>query len=312
MSLDAIARAIDRYAELRGTPDPYPTELPGVILLRSTAAAHGTRALLQLPALCLVIQGAKRTSFGARELTYRAGEALLVNLPTPGISRVAEGGPDGMYRSVAIDLDVAIMRDVFEIVELADRPHRDRDRAAGTLVVPIAGAIADCVLRALQLLETPEAIPVLYPGIMRELCYRLLTSDVGPDIASAMLGVRREDRLVHVVQLLRERFAETFAIEELAEMAQLGPSAFHRKFKALMGLTPIQYQKQLRLLEARRLMIVEGSSAEQAAYRVGYESTSQFSREYARMFGQPPRRDAEQTRVAAAVGASDWIRVGSV
>jgi transcriptional regulator GlxA family with amidase domain len=126
---------------------------------------------------------------------------------------------------------------------------------------------------------------------MRELAYWLLTGPSGGDVASAVLGVDCSERVIAAIHLLRARFAETIRVGELAATARMSASAFHRTFKTMTSLTPLQYQKQLRLLEARNLMLAEAANAETAAYRVGYESPSQFSREYARMFGAPPHRD---------------------
>jgi transcriptional regulator GlxA family with amidase domain len=141
-----------------------------------------------------------------------------------------------------------------------------------------------------RLLGTPRAVRVLYPAIMREICYWLLAGPHGGEIAKLAAG--RPEPIVRAIHTLRDRFDEHVRIEDLAALAHMSASAFHRRFKELTSMTPLQYQKQLRLLEARRLMVVERAGAETAAFKVGYESASQFSREYARMFGQPPRRDA--------------------
>jgi transcriptional regulator GlxA family with amidase domain len=135
---------------------------------------------------------------------------------------------------------------------------------------------------------------------MRELAYWLLTGPSGGDVASAVLGVDCSERVMAAIHLLRARFAETIRVGELAATARMSASAFHRTFKTMTSLTPLQYQKQLRLLEARNLMLAEAANAETAAYRVGYESPSQFSREYARMFGAPPHRDMATAKTAFA------------
>jgi transcriptional regulator GlxA family with amidase domain len=149
------------------------------------------------------------------------------------------------------------------------------------------------------LLDTPEAIAILAPMIMRELCYWLLSGPHGGDIASLALASNHVARVVAAIHALRERYAQTLRIDELAAIAQMSPSAFHRQFKALTSMTPVQYQKQLRLLEARHRMVTgAAASAETAAFQVGYESASQFSREYSRMFGAAPRRDIAALRRA--------------
>ena len=166
----------------------------------------------------------------------------------------------------------------------------------GVFVTDFDGPMADGVRRAMRLLETPRAIPMLYPAIMREWCYWLLTGPRGGDIARIVLANGHDRRVITAIQALRARFAEPVRVEELARIARMSPSAFHRQFKALTSMTPLQYQKRLRLLEARNLMLADAATAETAAFRIGYESASQFSREYARMFGAPPRRDVAQLR----------------
>jgi transcriptional regulator GlxA family with amidase domain len=161
-------------------------------------------------------------------------------------------------------------------------------------VTEFQGPLADCALRLVRLLDTPKAIPTLYPIIMREICFWLLTGPHGGDVARMTLANGPSQRVINAMHSLRSRFRETVRIEELAAVAQMSVSSFHRQFKALTSMTPLQYQKQLRLLEARRLMISDAVRVEAAAFQVGYESPSQFSREYARMFGAPPKRDAKQ------------------
>lgn len=148
-----------------------------------------------------------------------------------------------------------------------------------------------CALRLVHLLDTPEAIPMLAPLIMRELSYWLLTSPSGGDIARIALANSHSRQLVRAIQRLRDRFMDPVRIDELPSAAGMSSSTFHRQFKAFTSMTPVQYQKQLRLLEARRLMATDAATAETAAFQVGYASPSQFSREYSRMFGIAPRRD---------------------
>jgi transcriptional regulator GlxA family with amidase domain len=178
------------------------------------------------------------------------------------------------------------------VLETLDAPPQtDGKVTSGVFVTDFDGPIADCVLRMVRLLDTPKAIPTLRPLVMREICYWLLTGPHGGDVASMVLGSSHTKTMLQAIHSLRVNFAQPVRIEELAASAQMSSSAFHRQFKQITSMTPLQYQKQLRLLEARRLMLTDAASAENAAYQVGYESTSQFSREYTRMFGAPPRRD---------------------
>jgi AraC-like DNA-binding protein len=230
----------------------------------------------------------------------------VVGVETPSIGRVFEASPGEPCLVLAFDLDLAIMRSVAEGLDAPPRASGEPGR--GVFVTDFQGPLADCALRLVRLLDRPKAIPTLYPVIMREICHWLLTGPYGGDIARLTLVNSPSQRVLSAMHSLRSRFREAVRIEELAAIAQLSPSAFHRQFKALTSLTPLQYQKQLRLLEARRLMISSAVSVEAASFQVGYESPSQFSREYARMFGAPPKRDTRHMRTAlredrAAAGA---------
>lgn len=245
----------------------------------------------------MVIRGSKYTMFGKDRYDYPAGRALVVSVDTPGSSVATADGPDKQYLGLVIGLDPMVMREVLE--RLPPFPSDDGVARHGIFVENCEGPLADCALRAMRLLDTPEAIPVLYPGIMREICFRLLTGPHGAEVSRITLANPHAQRMLRAIHTLRDRFSEPLRIAALASVAQLSPSAFHRQFKALTSMTPLQYQKQLRLLEARRLMVAETMNAETAAFRVGYESASQFSREYARMFGMPPRRDIAAQKQAA-------------
>jgi AraC-like DNA-binding protein len=255
--------------------------------------------MVSRPSLCVVAQGAKWATFGGERLEYKENEALVVGVATPSVGRVVRASREAPCLVLALELDLAVMREVAEGLDIRPAPQRDSFR--GSFVADFTGPLMDCAVRLARLLAQPEAMRMLYPLLMREICYWLLTGEQGREIVSLCLSTSPSGRIMDAVHDLRDRFRGTVRIEELAALAQLSPTAFHRQFKALTSLTPGQYQKQLRLLEARRLMISEGLKAEGAAYRVGYESASQFSREYARMFGAPPRREtARVTETASA------------
>jgi AraC-like DNA-binding protein len=154
-------------------------------------------------------------------------------------------------------------------------------------------------VRLVRLLATPKAIPVLYPSIMREIYYWLLSGPNAGAICKIALPNGHTQRIADAIYVLRENFSRSIRIEELAATARMSPSSFHQHFKTLTSMTPLQYQKQLRLLEARRLMVSDAANVTRAALQVGYESPSQFSREYARMFGTPPKRDAMTMKAMA-------------
>jgi AraC-like DNA-binding protein len=294
--LEKFAEAVKRYTEAQAGASPFVTAVPGLTLLRSDQVKRTTH-LIYKPALCIVAQGAKWTTFGDRRFEYRAGQALVVTVEMPAFGTVAEASPTEPYLGVIIEFDMGIIRDVMESMKTLDiLPVMNDDVGQGVFVTNFDGSLADCALRMVRLLETPQAIPILYPAIMREICYWLLSGPDGGEVIRMTLGKSHTRDVLHAIHALRDRFAEPMRIEELASAAHLSPSAFHRQFKSITSMTPLQYQKQLRLFEARRLMVAEEANVETAAFQVGYESPSQFSREYSRLFGMPPRRDIASLR----------------
>ena len=289
-----LTQALTRFTDAQAGPILHRTAIDGLLLLRATEPDRHPTHLLHGPTLCLVVQGAKETTFGDTPHTYRAGQALVVTVDVPGSSRITAASPERPYLSAVVGLDPAA---VAEVVGALEAPPTASE-GPGTFVLDVDPALADCVLRAVRLLDTPAAIPVLYPAIHREICYRLLTGPRGGEVARLALSRDRAPSVARALHELRARFDEPILVEELAGIAHLSPSAFHRRFKALTSMTPIQYQKRLRLLEARRIMLDEAATAESAALAVGYESPSQFSREYTRAFGAPPQRDIGALRAS--------------
>ena len=287
--MDQLVQAMLRYTAREPGGSPFATAIDRMAIMRSDHPKPPNHMIFR-PSMCIVAQGAKWATFGSDRLVYRAGQALVIGVETPSIGRVVEASPGEPCLVLAFELDAAIMRDVAESLDL---PPRSSTRpGCGVLVTNFQDPLADCALRLVRLLDTPEAIPVLYPVVMREIGYWLLTGPHGGDIARLTLVNSPSRPVINALHNLRDRFREAVRVEELAAIARLSASAFHRQFKALTSMTPLQYQKQLRLLEARRLMVSEALNVETACFQVGYESPSQFSRDYSRMFGIPPKRDA--------------------
>ncbi|WP_321888953.1 AraC family transcriptional regulator [Paraburkholderia bannensis] len=287
--INPLADVLLRFTQRQSGASPFMTPIPGVAVMRSDQPKPPSH-MISKPALCIVAQGAKWATFGGNQLVYKAGQALVIGVEAPSIGRVVEASPGEPCLVMAIELDFTVMRSVAD--ELAAPPVPGDTSGAGIFVADFDGPLADCAWRMARLLETPQAIAVLRPLILREIGYWLLTGAQGPDIARLTLVNSPSQRVIGAMHNLRARFRESVRVEELAEIAQMSLSAFHRQFKTLTSLTPLQYQKQLRLLEARRLMISCAANVETASFEVGYESASQFSREYVRMFGQSPKRDA--------------------
>jgi len=281
--------AVTAFVEAQGGGQGlFPTAVEGVYILRSFQQRLPVRQIYK-PSLCVVLQGAKEIVFGGETLRYGTMECLAIGMAMPATGRIVEASPDQPYLGVTIELDLAVMRDVLE--QLDTPPAPPAGDGPCLFVSRVDEPLADCVLRLVRLFDTPKAIPILYPSILRELCYWLLTGPNGGELCKLALPETNAARVARALYLLHADIARTLRVEQLAEAARMSPSSFHQHFKALTSMTPLQFQKQLRLIEARRLMVMENANVAEAAYKVGYESASQFSREYSRMFGVAPKRD---------------------
>lgn len=283
-----LASILEKFCSKHAGQSPFSTEIEGLTLLRSHYAKPPSH-IISKPALCIVAQGNKWTSFGEKVFHYGAGEALVVTVEMPSVGRITEACPEKPFLGAIIEFDIAEMRAVAEEIKFRDEGRKDTKGCA--VVTEIKGPLGDSVLRLVQLLDTPRALPVLAPMVKREIYYWLLDSAYGGYISEIVLGSHPASPAIDAIHYLRDHFCENISVSELATMAKLGLSAFHRRFKSLTSMTPMQYQKQLRLLEARRLIHSEGLKVQMAAFKVGYESPSQFSREYTRHFGVSPKND---------------------
>lgn len=288
--INQLAKALLAFTERQSGEGPYLTDIEGVAILRSDQPKPPLH-MVSRPSMCIVAQGAKTASFGSTPLQYRRGQALIVGVETPAVGRIFEASPAEPCLVLAMELDLAILRDV---VQHLDRPPKVCGAAgSGVFVADIDGPVAACALRLVHLLDTPDAIAIIYPLIMQEICYWLLAGPNGGEVMR-LAQANPSPQVMAAMHRLQRDFKKPIKVEALAETAQMSTSVFHRQFKALTSLSPLQYLKQLRLLEARRLLLSKAINVEAAAYAVGYESPSQFSREYARLFGLPPRKDMQQ------------------
>lgn len=294
----ALKDTIMQFMEANGGGDSrvFSTAIDGLHVMCSTEPKM-PHSMIYRPALCVILQGAKQLMLNERVIDYAEMQALIISIELPAAGRVIQASVEKPYIAISLEFDVGMMR---EVMEQLDRPPRPTGGAhLGIFVEDLSEQLADCLVRLTRLLSTPSAIPVLYPVIMREICFWLLTGPNGGEVCKLVLPDGQTRRIADAIRLLRDNFAEPVRIEQLAAVARMSPSSFHQHFKTLTSMTPLQYQKQMRLLEARRLMAAGHANVETAAYRVGYESASQFSREYTRMFGTPPKRDVTEMRMAA-------------
>jgi AraC-like DNA-binding protein len=293
-----LKEALTRYIEANGGADGiFYTAIDGLVLIRAGREQVPTH-VINRPALCIVAQGAKQVTIGNDVFDYGKMHALVARVELPAFNRVTRASKEEPFLGIALELDIGVMCNVME--ELAAPPKLDSAGGLCVFVDDFGGQLADCLLRLVRMLETPKAIPILYPSVMREICFWLLAGPNGGEVCKLALPSSHARCVAKAIYLLRENFIRPVRIEQLADAARMSPSSFHQHFKMLTSMTPLQYQKHLRLLEARRLMMRDGIRVTDAAYRVGYESASQFSREYVRMFGQSPKRDVKELKKRAA------------
>ncbi|MEK1907819.1 MAG: AraC family transcriptional regulator [Pseudomonas sp.] len=266
-----------------------------LVLFRSTQPSAITHTLYQ-PALCIIAQGQKVVRLEDEAYTYDPLSYLVASVALPVTGQVTQASPQQPYLSLRLDIDPSEIGKLIAEAGPIGVPSLGNGR--GIHVDCLDSAMLDAILRLVRLLDAPRDIAMLAPLIQREILYRLLCSPQGQllrDIATADSQAHRVNR---AIEWLNQNFDAPLRIEELAKVANLSSSTLHHRFKAVTAMSPLQYQKQLRLQEARRLMLCENLEVSAAGYRVGYESPSQFSREYSRLFGEPPVRDLARLRNA--------------
>lgn len=295
---DTLRAAVSRYAEAHANPAGLAqTPIAGLAAIRASRPS-GLDYAISRPLACLVLQGGKRVSLGAQTFDFAAGDSLLITADVPTLSQITRASAAEPYFSLVLDLDLAVIAEL--ALEMKLGPG---DVGAPVRVEQTDAEVADAALRLMRLIERPAALPILQSQLVREMHYWLLAGRHGPAIRQLGWPGSGAQRIARAVALLRAEFAQPLPIERLAAASGMSPSSFHQHFRAATSLSPLQFQKQLRLIEARRLMTAEGATASRAAFAVGYESVQQFTREYRRTFGLPPGRDAEAIRGAISAAA---------
>ncbi|MEM9482066.1 MAG: AraC family transcriptional regulator [Cyanobacteria bacterium P01_F01_bin.116] len=278
----------------------HPTEIAQLRFVRNDASTM-TCSVYE-PILAIIVQGKKEILIGEETYGYGVAQYLVASVELPVRGFIVDATPAKPYLGFLLKLSPHQLCDIVAQVQpkTGTKPRSiPKDSLyRGLFVGDVDLPLIDCALRLTQLLDTPQDIPFLAPMIIREIYYRLLTGVQGETIRQIATSGSNMQRIAGVIELLKTGFAQSLRVEELAEQANMSASSFHRHFKSVTSMSPLQYQKQLRLLEARRLMLAEDADATHAAYRVGYESPSQFSREYSRMFGAPPIQDIQRLRSA--------------
>ncbi|BFM11390.1 AraC family transcriptional regulator [Simiduia litorea] len=267
--------------------------IPNVSFFKTTHK-NITLPLVYEPCLCIIVQGEKDVVLGKEIYRYGALEFLVASVHLPIVGTVTRASLEKPYFVIQIDIDFQKMS---ELIVRMERPATANTASeCGLFIGKVDGALLESIYRLVALLQTPDDVPVLAEHRLLEIYYRLLRSDYRNAIVQAALKGSPMQRVSIAIEKLRRDFCLPVAVEDLAKLAGMSVSSFHAHFKAVTNMSPLQFQKTIRLMEARHFMVANNAGAESAAYRVGYESPSQFNREYARMFGSPPGRDMSRLR----------------
>jgi AraC-like DNA-binding protein len=293
-----IADIIARYA---ANGSDYAAGMKSLFLKRQAEPTQFVHTA-QWPCFGLVVQGAKRLQLGTETYDYAAGDYVLVSLDLPMSSCIVEASEAEPHLGMGLAIDPQHLKDVLGRFGQggghgqAHGPAHPQLPERGVVVAKASADLLDATLRLLRLLDRPQDIPVMAPLLEQEVLYRLLVGPYGARLRQIALAESPSNKVAKAISWLRSNYASPLRIEDLADRVGMSESSLHHNFKTVTAMTPMQYQKQLRLHEARRLMLVERLDVGSAGYAVGYQSPSQFSREYARLYGQPPIRDVGSAR----------------
>jgi len=294
--LGQLLKAVSRRFDEADDVDDLSTALPWLKLIRRRGPTAIGRGMLE-PSMCLMLQGEKQMLVGERVLRYGAGCYVQAGTTIPVSGQVVRASEAEPYYGIRVDLDP---RELASFLLEMQVPMPSRGVDPPLVSVEIAGAaLLEAFERLLRLLDRPSDLPVLARLLKQEIMYYLVTGPGGPTLTQGLIGGHRESAVNKAIGWIREHYDAPLKIAELAEAVHLSPSVLHRRFKAATIMSPLQYQKQVRLLEARKLLMSGGVEAANVAFQVGYESPSQFSREYRRLFGASPLQDAVQLRGVA-------------
>lgn len=246
------------------------------------------------PSVCIIVQGAKEVGLGDELIPYDPDSYLLASVHMPARVRIAEASPEKPYAGLTITFT---MEQIFDVLkDISSMPKRTSSSKSGLYFGKMQQRLIDSVTRLVRLLDSPEDIPVLSPLIIKEILYTIMSNEGGDIIRQYVKNGSVEQRVVKAITKIKDEFKEPLSIKELARSLSMSESSLYQNFKKITAMSPLQFQKNLRLQEARQLLMSQNIEAAQVAFEVGYESPSQFSREYARMFGLPPIADTQSNR----------------
>jgi len=305
VALEALGKSIARWTAEDG---PLVTAIPGLLLSRRSGPTQPTSHMYE-PSICLIAQGAKRVLLGDDTYVYDVHHFLITSVDLPTVVQVIKASREKPCLSLLLKLD---QREISQLMADSNLPppraqESSRGMAIGEVTLPLLTAFQ----RLIDLLDEPKDIPILAPIIQREIYYRLLVGDQGVRLRQMASARSHSHQIAQAIEWLKSHYNLPLRIDDLAARVHMSTSAFHHHFRRLTAMSPLQFQKWLRLNEARRLMLTEHFNAATAAFRVGYESPSQFSREYRRFFDEPPLRDIMYLRQLAGsarvYGSSQFI-----
>lgn len=286
-----LAELIERNIAVDGTGG---SSIPGLRFVRNTQVSEPIYSVYE-PSLCVVAQGSKLVMLGKESYQYDSASYLTASVHLPITGQVIEASSDSPYLCVRLQLD---MNQIFEVVQSSSQETTSDFLGRGLVINQVNDSLLEAVLRLIRLLDTPEDIPILADGIKREIIYRVLQNDQNDSLKRFALVGSQAQRIAKVIEVLNNEFAQPLKVDDLAKEASMSSSSFYHHFKEVTGMSPIQFQKQLRLQEARRLLLTEDLEAAEAAFQVGYESPTHFNREYSRKFGLSPMKDVRRLREA--------------
>ena len=289
--MSALSLAIAHIAQSDGD---YVTAIPALSLHRRSAPTEPLHCIYSL-GLGVIAQGEKQVMLGDEVVNYGPGQSMLTTIDLPVVSHVTKASPQKPFLGLLVTLDARHILQLASEMELRRLP---RERAFKPVTIErLDDALTDTLLRLVKLLDEPALVPQLAPLIQHEIAVRLLRSAYGPQLQQLVAAGSPSQQIAKTVAWLKQNFTKPLATDELAARTHMSPSTFRQHFRAITGMSPLQFQKQLRLQEARQLMLNQSVDAGNAAGLVGYESASQFSREYRRLFGAPPQRDIKRMQL---------------
>lgn len=294
-SILELNKSIARWTE---QGELHTTAIPGLSLFRRDQPTEPISGMYE-PSVCLAVQGSKRVLLGEDTYLYNSRHYLITSVHLPTIVQIIEASPEKPYLGLRLKFD---LREIAQLMVDSNLPQpRPQQSSRGMATGEVTLQLVNAFIRLIDLLADEKDIPILAPVIQREIVYRLLVGDQGERLRQIATAGSQSQQIARAIGWLKNNYTQAVSMDELAAQANMSTSTLHHHFKALTALSPLQYQKQLRLQEARRLMLAERMDAANAAFQVGYESPSQFNREYSRLFGAPPLRDITSLRQTAAV-----------